>query len=79
MIAFSDQLTSIHHHQQINPNMLPANTPLAIPHSRQFQPPMIPNPGIAPRQVPMEIDLNEFMLDTDLDFLNRNFDIGSHY
>ena len=79
MTAFTDQLTSLHHHQQINPGMMPGNAPVTIPGSRQFQQSMIPNPGIAPRQVPMEIDLNEFMLDTDLDFLNRNFDIGSHY
>lgn len=31
---------------------------------------------MAPRQVPIGIDLNEFMLDTDLDFFSRDFDIG---
>ncbi|KAG9251910.1 transcriptional regulatory protein GAL4 [Emericellopsis atlantica] len=30
----------------------------------------------APSQVPIEIDLNEFMLDTDLDFFSRSFDIN---
>lgn len=33
--------------------------------------------GTAPRQVPMEIDLNEFMLDTDFnEFLGGHFDIN---
>lgn len=31
------------------------------------------------RQVPMEIDLNEFMLDTDLDFFSRHFDLNQQY
>ncbi|KAI6853580.1 hypothetical protein KC365_g15891 [Hortaea werneckii] len=31
------------------------------------------------RQVPMEIDLNEFMLDTDLDFFSRHFDLNQKY
>lgn len=38
----------------------------------------IHNVGDAPRQVPMEIDLNEFMLDTDLDFLSKHFNIGTY-
>ena len=41
--------------------------------------PRLPGPGAAQRQVPMEIDLNEFMLDTDFDFLARHFDIGALY
>ena len=32
--------------------------------------------GTAPRQVSMEIDLNEFMLDTDFDFLSGHLDIN---
>uniref|UniRef100_A0A0B7KK36 Uncharacterized protein n=1 Tax=Bionectria ochroleuca TaxID=29856 RepID=A0A0B7KK36_BIOOC len=34
----------------------------------------LPNSFMAPRQMPMEIDLSEFMLDTDLDFFNRQMD-----
>ena len=34
--------------------------------------------ALAPWQVPMEIDLNEFMLDTDLDLFARNFNINSY-
>lgn len=37
------------------------------------------NSSIAPRSVPMEIDLNEFMLDTDLDLFSRQFDLGQQY
>lgn len=36
------------------------------------------NPGIPPRQVPVEIDLNEFMLDTDLDFFGRQLNVGTY-
>lgn len=54
--------------QQSDPYMVPVH------HQSSLR---ISNPGIAPR--PTEIDLSEFILDTDLDFLNRNFDIGSHY
>lgn len=35
--------------------------------------------SMAPRQVPIGIDLNEFMLDTDLDFFSRDFDVGPQY
>lgn len=45
------------------------------PHSMASR---ILNFGALPKQVPMEIDLNEFMLDTDLDFLNRHFDINAY-
>jgi hypothetical protein len=35
---------------------------------------------IAPtRQVPVETDLNEFMLDTDLDYFSRYFDLNQRY
>ncbi|CAG9981191.1 unnamed protein product [Clonostachys byssicola] len=39
----------------------------------------VSNGFMAPRQMPMEIDLSEFMLDTDFDFFNRNMDVNQHY
>jgi hypothetical protein len=35
--------------------------------------------SLAPRSVPMEIDLNEFMLDTDFDVFSRQFEISHQY
>lgn len=63
--------------QQNDPYMVRTNslgTPNSLHHQSSSR---ISNPVMAPR--PMEIDLSEFMLDTDLDFLNGTFDIGSHY
>ena len=46
-------------------------------------PPSVParavGPAMPPRPVPWEVDLNEFMLDTDLDFFSRNFDLNQQY
>ncbi|VUC26112.1 unnamed protein product [Clonostachys rosea] len=39
----------------------------------------LPTSFMAPRQMPMEIDLSEFMLDTDLDFFHRQMDMNHHY
>lgn len=39
----------------------------------------VSNGFMAPRQMPMEIDLSEFMLDTDFDFFNRHMDVNQHY
>ncbi|CAM1508662.1 Fc.00g055100.m01.CDS01 [Cosmosporella sp. VM-42] len=66
----------LNHHSSTNRNAY-ANTTAGSNHHQSFA--RVLNSGMAPRQVPMDIDLNEFMLDTDLDFFSRHFDVGPQY
>lgn len=76
MEAVNDESTTSYSQHLLTRN---GNTPAIVsapngPSTRTMGSVMAPT-----RQVPMEIDLNEFMLDTDLDFFSRHFDLNQQY